>query len=227
MEVEISLPEELPVMTLPNVTFFPQALMPLHIFEPRYRRMLSDVLSADRLFVIAGLNQSLVGQADQFEPPHRVASVGIVRACQENADGTSNLLLQGLCRVEFLKIVSDDPYRRVQVQLLSSETTPTTGDTDELRKELGKLIRLKHKLGAHMPVEIMDFLGQVEDPETFVDLAAFSLCENQNLKQKLLETLNISSRLSLFSRQLKREIEAIKVQRKLQSGLPDTRISDN
>lgn len=227
MELDICLPEELPVMTLPNVTFFPQALMPLHIFEPRYKRMLSDVLSTDRLFAVAGLNHHLLGQGEQFEPPHRIASVGIVRACQENGDGTSNLLLQGLCRVEFLKIVTDDPYRRVRVQILSSQSDPAEGDTEKLRREVGKLIRLKHKLGAAVPAEIMDFLGQVQDPETFVDLAAFSLCENQNVKQKLLETLNISSRLSLFSRQLKREIEAIKMQRKLQSGLSDNRISEN
>src|SRR2546422_8633740 len=48
----ITLPEELPVMTLPNVAFFPQALMPLHIFEPRYRQMLRDVLATNRLFAI-------------------------------------------------------------------------------------------------------------------------------------------------------------------------------
>ncbi|HTO02917.1 MAG TPA: LON peptidase substrate-binding domain-containing protein, partial [Opitutus sp.] len=56
MDLDITLPEELPVMTLPNVTFFPQAVMPLHIFEPRYRQMLRDVLAADRLFAVAGLN---------------------------------------------------------------------------------------------------------------------------------------------------------------------------
>lgn len=227
MEVDIALPEELPVMTLQNVAFFPQALLPLHIFEPRYRRMLSDVLTTDRLFAVAGLNQALVGDANHFEPFHRVASVGIIRACQENGDGTSNLLLQGLCRVEFLRVISDEPYRRAQVRLLASEPTSTPANVEDLRRELGRLIRLKHKLGAPVSAEIMDFLVQVQDPETFVDLAAFSLCENQILKQKLLETLNISSRFSLFSRQLKREIEAIKLQRKLQSGLPDNRITEN
>ena len=40
MEMEIVLPEEVAVMTLPEVAFFPQALLPLHIFEPRYRQML-------------------------------------------------------------------------------------------------------------------------------------------------------------------------------------------
>lgn len=227
MELDITLPEEIPVMTLPNVTFFPQALMPLHIFEPRYRQMLSDVLASNRLFAVAGLNHAMLGHENQFEPPHRVASVGIVRACQENRDGTSNLLLQGLCRVEFLKIITDNPYRRVRVKVLSSEPHGAGHDMGELRRELSNLLRLKQKLGAPMPTEITDFLGQVNDLETFVDLAAFSLCDNLIVRQKLLETLNISSRLSLFSRQLKREIEAMKLQRKLQSKLPDSRISEN
>jgi ATP-dependent Lon protease len=189
--------------------------------------MLADVLATNRLFAVAGLNQAMLGQENQFEPPHRVASVGIVRACQENSDGTSNLLLQGLCRVEFLEIITDKPYRRVRAKVLTSDAPTAAEEISTLRRELSGLLRLKQKLGAPMPTEITDFLGQVNDAETFVDLAAFSLCENLLVKQKLLETLNISSRLSLFSRQLKREIEAMKLQRKLQANLPESRISEN
>src|SRR5436305_5256565 len=106
MEMEITLPDEVPVMTLANTTFFPQALMPLHIFEPRYRHMLRDALASNRLFAVAGLDfHQLDVPGAAFEPPHRVASVGIIRACQKNDNGTSNLLLQGLCRVEIVKIL--------------------------------------------------------------------------------------------------------------------------
>ena len=72
-----------------------------------------------------------------------------------------------------------------------------------------------------------EFLRTVEDPEVFVDLAAFSLCENSALKQKLLETLDVHRRLEMFARQLRGEIEALRLRRKLQGGLPDERISDN
>ncbi|MEO7698212.1 MAG: LON peptidase substrate-binding domain-containing protein [Opitutus sp.] len=227
MDLEIALPDELPVMTLPHVALFPQALMPLHIFEPRYRQMLKDVLATNRLFAVAGLNEKLVGLENQFEPPHRIASVGIIRACQENSDGTSNLLLQGLCRVEFLEILSDDPYRRVRVKLLTSDTSAQDTDNARLRTELASLLRLKQKLGAPMSEEVTDFLGKVGDPETYVDLAAFSLCDSHTVKQKLLETLNIRARLSLFNRHLRREIEEIKIRRKLQGLLPDSRIQEN
>ena len=94
----------------------PAATLPLRIFEPRYRQMLKAVLASNRLFAVTGLDQSLLSQPGQFEPPHRVASVGIVRACQKNENGTSNLLLQGLCRVEVLSITREEPYRRIRVR---------------------------------------------------------------------------------------------------------------
>ena len=227
MELEITLPEEVPVMTLPNVTFFPQALLPLHIFEPRYREMLRDVLASNRLFAVAGINEKLVGQPNQFEPPYRIASVGMVRACQENTDGTSNLLLQGLCRVEFIEIVSDLPYRRVRVRALTSDTDAPTGETEKLRAELVRLLGLKQKLGADLPREMTDFLKNVDDPETFVDLAAFSLCDEAPFKQKLLETLNLRARLLLMKNQFRQEIDRLKLHRKLQGHLPDNRIEHN
>jgi len=227
MEMEITLPEEVPVMTLPNVTFFPQALMPLHIFEPRYRQMLKDVLTTNRLFAVTGLDANLLDQPGQFEPPHRIASVGIVRACQKSANGTSNLLLQGLCRVELLSIVTDEPYRRIKVRALPSEPVADPAENVRLRTELARLIALKQKFGAPVPPEMAEFLRTVVDPEVFIDLAAFSLCDDSALKQRLLETLNVRRRLELFAGQLRRDIEALRLRRKLQGNLPDERISDN
>jgi ATP-dependent Lon protease len=72
-----------------------------------------------------------------------------------------------------------------------------------------------------------DFLRTVKDPETFVDLAAFSLCEDSGTKQKLLETLDVGQRLELFSARLRSEITALRLRSKLQGGLPDDRISHN
>lgn len=231
MEMEITLPEEVPMMTLPNTAFFPQALMPLHIFEPRYRQMLRDVLASNRLFAVAGLNLHELHEPGKFEPPYRIASVGIVRACQKNDNGTSNLLLQGLCRVAVDAIVRDEPYRRVRIRPLSSEPGGTLDENQLLRRELSRLLNLKLKLvtppAGPGSAEMAAFLKTVEDPEAFVDIAAFSLCDDASLKQKLLETLDVHHRLELFSGQVRRDIERLKLQRKLQGRLSDERITDN
>jgi Lon protease-like protein len=227
MEMEITLPEEVPVMTLPNTAFFPQALMPLHIFEPRYRQMLRDVLASNRLFAVAGLDIGRINEPGGFEPPHRIATVGIIRACQKNDNGTSNLLLQGLCRVEILRIVRDEPYRRIQVRALTSEAGASEDENRALRRELSRLLNLKQKLAASGSIEMTAFLKTVEDPEAFVDIAAFSLCDDTFLKQRLLETLDVHRRLKLFGARLRNEIEELKLRRKLQGRLPDDRISEN
>lgn len=227
MEMEITLPDEVPVMTLPNVAFFPQALMPLHIFEPRYRHMLHDVLGTNRLFAVAGLNLERMEEPGQFEPPHRIASVGIVRACQKNENGTSNLLLQGLCRVEITSIIRDEPYRQIRIRALASEAGATLDENQMLRKELSRLLSLKQRLGDAGSDEMAAFLKTVDDPEAFVDIAAFSLCDDAQLKQKLLETLDVHHRLGLFSRQVRVEIDRLKLRRTLQGLLPDEQIPNN
>lgn len=227
MELEIILPETVPAMTLPNIAFFPQALLPLHIFEPRYREMLQDSLATNRLFAVAGIKETLADQSEHFEPPHRVATVGMIRACQKNQDGTSNLLLQGLCRVEFVEILAEAPYRSVRVRALASLPISNPVSAMKLREELARLIALKRSLGANVPAEMAIFLRNISDLETFVDLAAYNLCENPALKQKLLETLDIQRRLELLGAQLRRDVEILRLQRKLQGPLADDGISAN
>jgi Lon protease-like protein len=226
-EMEITVPEQVAVMTLPNTAFFPQALMPLHIFEPRYQTMLRDVLASNRLFAVAGLDTRKATLKGEFEPPYRVATLGIVRACQKSEDGTSNLLLQGLCRVAIVEILADSPYRRIRIEALTSEPGASAQENEGLRREVARLLTVKSRLSKSEMREMMKFLKTVRDPEAFIDIAAFSLCESNVLKQKLLETLDVHDRLRLFGGQLRTDIEKLKLQRKLQGTLPDEQIAEN
>ena len=226
MEVEIHVPTEVPVMTLPNVAFFPQALLPLRIFEARYRQMLSDVLCGNRIFAVAGVDGDAAA-AGGFEPPHRVACIGLVRACQEDDDGTSRVILQGLCRVAIESIVGDEPYRMIRIRALASSPGAPPGENAKLQSELSRLIRLRLKLSPDEGEGAATMLAAVKDPEIFADIAAFNLCKNAALKQKLLETLDVNRRLSLLLGILRSEVSSAVVQLKLRGYLPDGRVSMN
>lgn len=225
MDVEITIPDEVAVMTLPGLTFFPQALLPLHIFEPRYRKMLRDSLDTHRLFAVAGLDVKRIGSA--FEPPYRIATVGVVRACQGRDDGTSNLLLQGLTRVEFTEIVGEEPYRRMKIRALASEPGAPEEDNERLRAQLSRLLSTRLRLSGQGSGEITKFLRGIDDPETFVDLAAFNLCGDARLKQRLLETLSVHERLAMLNAWARREVDAIRLRKKLQGNLDDDNIANN
>jgi Lon protease-like protein len=227
MEMEITLPDDVPVMTLRDVAFFPQVVMPLRIFEPRYRQMLRDVLRTNRLLAVAGLDTQGLMASALAEPPHRVATVGLIRACQKNEDGTSDLLLQGISRIEVLAIVRDQPYRRVKVRALTSKPGGTLSENQALRRDLARLINEKRKLTESISDAIAALLKTVDDPEVFVDIAAFNLCEDVAFQQKLLETLDVRRRLKLFGQRLRSEIEELRLECRLQGKLPDDQIQLN
>jgi Lon protease-like protein len=223
----LHVPETVPVMTLPNTVFFPQALLPLHIFEPRYREMLRDVLATNRLFAVAHLDTTHEAKTVGTEPFHQIASVGIIRACQKEDNDNSNLLLQGLCRVEVRKIVREEPYRIIAVQPISTTAGTSHTELEVLRQEVMRLLNLRRRLGTPVPKGMTQFLESIEDVDTFADIAVFNLCEDSSIKQRLLETLETRRRLQLFAASLKSEIETQRLRRKLQGHLSEDHIMDN
>lgn len=223
----LHVPDTVPVMTLPNTVFFPQALLPLHIFEPRYRQMLRDVLARDRLFAVAQLLPTGVGALGAFEPAAPVATVGIVRACQQAENDTSNLLLQGIVRVAIEGIAREAPYRVIRIRPLASTSGGTVAQLELERLEVMRLLNVRRRLGNPTPKGMTRFLESIDDIDTFADVAVFNLCDDGAFKQTLLEELNTLRRLRLFAHRLKAEIEEHKLRRKLQGGLTDEQIADN
>src|SRR5205085_1470374 len=121
MAQSIALPKEVPVMPLPGALLFPHALLPLHIFEPRYREMLEHALREQRMFSVALLKPQRTDWKSHADFFH-VAGLGLIRACVGRGDGTSNLILQGLQRVRFTGFAQEIPFPIAEVEALESES---------------------------------------------------------------------------------------------------------
>ena len=223
---EIEIPREVPVMTLSQTVLFPQAMMPLFIFEPRYREMLSTVLEGDRIFAVAALDER-DEDAEVLETPYSIAGVGVVRACKQNPDGTSNLILQGLARVQFENFVCEEPYRRARIQQLMSESDGSEETLGTIQPTLLALIQIQMRLGAEIPQEVLQFLSNIKEPESVLDLAIYTLCPSGSFKQDLLETRGILARFGKFERFMRSQVDRLKMDRKLKGGLDEDCIGNN
>ncbi len=206
-------------MTLSGVVFFPQAMLPLHIFEPRYRQMLEDVLEGERIFCVAGQNESLVEDDGRFEPPYEIASVGIVRASHQNENGTSNLILQGLTRVRVRRIIQEEPYRLAEIEPLASEPGAEPDVLSANKRRLIKVLKSHARLGGRVPEEVLNFLETVDDADAVIDLAAFTLCSNDEEKQHLLETLDTAQRYTAYMNYLSAENARLALDKQLRGEL--------
>ena len=223
---EIAIPCEVPLMTLSQCVLFPQAMMPLFIFEPRYREMLQHVLEEDRIFAVAALDER-EEDAEVLETPYSIAGVGVVRACKQNPDGTSNLILQGLARVELESFVCEEPYRRARIHQVLSEADGSEQSLDSIQPTLLTLMQTQMRLGADIPREVLKFLSSIKEPENVLDLAIYTLCPSGRFKQELLETRGILARFEKFERALRTQIERLKLDYRLKGGLDDNSIGNN
>lgn len=221
---DISVPEVLPVMTLKETVMFPHAVMPLYIFEERYRTMLDDVLNSHRMFAVF---QERSDEDSLEEPPHRMGTVGIVRAAHKNPDGTTNLALQGLVRVRLLEIVEESPYRKVRVEPCPCEPGTEEGALPELRDRILDILDQEPSLCEGLPEEYVDFLKSLEESSAFLDVAIHSLCSSAAVKQRLLETLSLQSRYEAFEQFLLKEQERIHLHQQLQGRTRDDEIDLN
>lgn len=203
MERFITLPDQVPVMPLSGALLFPHALLPLHIFEPRYQEMLEHALKEHRMFSVALVRPQRTqwkSNADFFH----IASVGLIRACVGRGDGTSNLILQGLQRVRFISFEQSVPFPIAQIEPLESEST-TSVETDALG---AKVIELYSKLkgaGRQLPEKVDNYLSHLSDMEMLADLMAATFVNDPLRRQELLEELSLNRRLRLVIQYLREE----------------------
>jgi Lon protease-like protein len=186
--------QRLPLFPLPNVVLFPHALLPLHIFEERYRAMVRDILSGARFIAISLIGADAI-PGDETPPVQPIAGVGEVVMAHELPDGRFNLVVRGRARVHIdEELVSDRPYRLVTASVVPDNPVEPgeLGDADQaLRALIGQL--------ADAIPEGGELLRQVvasqPTPAELVDVVAAALIVDPGLRQRLLETRDVGRRI--------------------------------
>lgn len=203
MDQTITLPGQVPVMPLPGALLFPHALLPLHIFEPRYQEMLEYALKEHRMFSVALLKPQRT-QWNSTEDFFHVAGVGLIRACVGRGDGTSNLILQGLQRVRFTGFAQSAPFPIARIESLKSESTPSV-ETDALGAKVIELYSKLKDAGRQLPEKVDRYLSHLGDTEMLADLMAATFINDPFRRQEVLEELSLNQRLRLIIQYLREE----------------------
>ena len=183
-------PDVVPLFPLPNVVLFPRAVLPLHVFEDRYRRMTADALTGDRRLAMAllrpGWHASYHATAEGRPTLEPVVCVGTIVAHERLADGRYNLLLRGDGRARIVREVGVGPYRSAEVEPVAEPSVLELDVADE-RHRLRQLFRPGGRL-ASLPVcgKFHELLGTIVPTADAVDLIAFHLLEDVAVKQQLL-----------------------------------------
>ncbi len=131
------LPPTIPIFPLPNVVLFPNVFLPLHIFEARYRAMVSEALGGDRIIGMVLLKPRYEANDEERPPVFAVGCAGVITHAEPLGDGRFNIVLRG---IERFRITGEDgsaPYRIAQVDGLPETIAEAHGA--ELRRQRHRL----------------------------------------------------------------------------------------
>jgi len=180
------LPPVIPLFPLPNAVLFPRVPLPLHVFEPRYRKMVLDALASHRTIGMVLLRPGWEGDYEGRPPLFERGCAGRIVGSETMADGRSNIVLKGMARFRIVEEHAGEPYRLASVAALPEPIGEASILKDVRRKVLAAIGR-----AADGPTTLV--VSDLPD-EVFVNGLCQSLSLDPMERQSLLDCDTISER---------------------------------
>jgi Lon protease-like protein len=195
----------LPLFPLPNLVFFPRTRLPLHVFEPRYRKMVTDAVAADQRFGIVLLRPGW--EADYFGAPpiHTCGTVGQIEQAVPLEDGRYNILVRGEVRFRVVGEVSREPYRTARV-IIQPEQSHDASQTYAQKTWLADLSR---QYLHYLPDQVAVPEIETVELEALTNALIMSLNIDVQEKQRLLEIDDLIARADQIGNELHTRIESL------------------
>ena len=190
-----------PIFPLPDLTFFPHTLLPLHVFEARYRAMVMDCLARDKRMVVVGLKPGYERAYDAKPAVYQVAGVGRIVQCERLASGRFNILLKGESRVRIdRELPTDTLYRMVAGTPLGETGAEGEGVGALAARVTGRCLGILRAVSR--PTAEMEESLAGAAPGALCDGIASAVIPEADVRQELLEELDVERRLSRLAEAL-------------------------
>ena len=185
----------LPIFPLPNCVLLPGGLMPLHVFESRYRDLTRDCLAGTQLMAVARLRPGYETAYYGRPPVYERCGVGRIICSEELPDGRFALLLRGVARIEIAReLPADRTYRLVEARVLPDASCDAANARDYHRRLITLCDRLAEVIDQGGP-QLRDLVRSFESPGACADAIAAALIMDADERQELLEACDPMIRL--------------------------------
>ena len=185
---------QLRIFPLPGVTLFPHGVLPLHVFEPRYRKLVQDCIAGGMPIAPWSIDEKLP-ESGRGPALHSIATAGRIRSHRKLDDGRFDILVEGVERVRLTaEVESGQPYRMVRAERFPLEPCERAQSHAHVvtLKSLTGTLALEHPRAARL---LQVTLDRCEDPGELSDVLCAIAHDNPRLRQHLLELSNVRARL--------------------------------
>lgn len=187
-----------PLFPLPNVVLFPRAVLPLHVFEERYKAMTADAVAGRRQVAMALLKPGWETNYHARPAIEPVVCVGTILSYEKLPDGKYNFLLQGHTRARIVRetdhALGEQPYRTARLEPIRS-TNDLEIDLADERERLGRLFCTAVLGASAVGRQFRQLLSGAIPTADAADIVAFNCIDDVPLKQSLLAEPDVRRRV--------------------------------
>jgi ATP-dependent Lon protease len=210
-------PDILAILPLRGTVLMPQAVLPLGAGRASSVRLIEDAMQGGRL-VGTVMQRDAQQDAPGADDLHPVGTVAVIHKSVKQADGSLRLIVQGLGRFRIVEVLEREPFLRARVEAIEEPTPGADVELEALTRSVRSLFEKVVTLTPGLPDELINVVGSTEAPGALADLIAASLPTLANdLKQQLLETIDVRARLQALAGALAKEAEVLELGSKIQS----------
>lgn len=195
MEIQLDFTGPVALFPLPSVVFFPDSLLPLHVFEPRYRQMVHDALESDGLIAVALLKPGWESDYQGTPEIHEISTLGQIVRHEQLPDGRSNILLRGLRRIRPVEELTPAPYRAATIEVVDDRLTlEGLEQASELAQAIHEQVLDLFFIAPRVFDATVPTPGEALSPGRYFDRVADTLKVDPLLKQTLLAEDDVAAR---------------------------------
>jgi ATP-dependent Lon protease len=214
---ERKVPETVPVLPVRDMVVYPFMILPLFVGREKSIRAVEEALNRDRLLLLVAQKDAEVEDPNPQEI-HGVGTVSMVMRALKMPDGRVKILVQGLTRSRISEFVRKEPFFEARViEILDDEISAMGVELEALIRTVKEQVSRAASLGKQISPDILVIINNLDHPGRLADLVASHLELKVNQAVEILEITNPEERLRRISDFLRKELELLEVQQRIQS----------
>ncbi len=215
-DVDLPIPDILPVLPLKDVVVFPYIILPLSVSREKSINAVDAALAEQRIIMLVA-QKDAQNESPRAEELYSVGTVAAIMRMLKLPDGRIRLLVQGLSRARVDTFLSEDPFFKAKITKLEEEASEKElpPEQEALLRSVKQNLEKSVSLGKNISPEVMVIAANLDDPARLADLSASNLDLKLEEAQHILESTNPIERLRLVNESLAKEITVLTMQQEI------------
>jgi ATP-dependent Lon protease len=214
-ELQLQIPEELPLLPLRDIVIYPFMIVPLFVSREKSIRAVDEALGEHRMILLT-CQKDLDKEEPQQDDLYKVGTVAVIMRMLKLPDGRIRILVQGVSRARVESVNTEGECLHAKLQVLTEEAAPERSlEVEALMRNVRGSMEKAANLGKNISPEVMAIIANLDDAGRLADLSASNLELKVDDAQSVLEIADTTSRLRRVNELLNKEIEVLTVQQEI------------